>query len=148
MGRYTRSVCGRTKNVGADSGEQGRGLIAAPMSVLERRCHKFLGGLRTPAPAFHLPFFFFLIPPHLTAFSSSLFLSLFTPVRVQCCGPFDFDSLLLITDVPFWLCVCVCICVYDAKSQDFLTAMWSEQDTHTHSYKLIDKHTHRYVLVW
>ncbi len=31
-------VCGRTKSAGADSGEHGRGLIAAQTSVLERRC--------------------------------------------------------------------------------------------------------------
>lgn len=51
-----RPVHSRTRSIRADSGEQGRGLIAAPMSVLERRCQKSPGSLRTSTPAFHFPF--------------------------------------------------------------------------------------------
>lgn len=53
---------GRAKSAGAD---KWRGLIAAPTSVLQRRCQKFPGGLRTPAPPFHLASVSSTIPPHL-----------------------------------------------------------------------------------
>lgn len=64
------------KTVGPDSGEHWKGLIAGPTSVLRRRCQKFPGGLRTPAPAFRLPFSH-SSPPHCLFFL--LLLSLLAP---------------------------------------------------------------------
>ncbi len=140
-------VCGRgrTKSAGADSGEHGRGLIAAPTSVLERRCQKFPGGLRTPAPAFHLPLFVF---PSLPTSLPSLppFFFPFSP-RSEC------SAVDLLTLIPrsslltcpsdcmcVWVCACAhAMCVCDAKRQDLPTAIWGERDVHTHSDKLIDE---------
>lgn len=107
------SVCGRgrTKSAGADIGEHGRGLIAAPTSVLERRCQKFPGSLRTPAPAFHLPLF--VLPSLLTSMPSlPPFFFPFSP-RSEC------SAVALLTLIPrsslltcLSDCVRVCVCAH------------------------------------
>lgn len=77
----------------------------------------------------------FPIPPHITAFPSSPFLSLFTLLRVQRCGSFDFDSSLLITDVPVWPCVCV----FAMRRGQISLQRYEVSKMHTHSDKLIDE---------
>lgn len=117
--RHRKRDCGagRTKSVRADSGEHGRGLIAVATSVLEIRCQKFLGSLRTPAPAFHLPFFIFpFVPtslPFLPPFSTSSECSTVALLTLIPCS-----SLLSVH-----LTACACIYVCDAKSQDSPTAI-------------------------
>lgn len=131
-----RGICGRgrTKRTGADSGEHRRGLIAAQPSVLERRCQKFPGGLRTPAPAFH-PLLCFPASPHLTAFSSSPSPS-FSP-RSEC------SAVALLTLIPHSsLLTCptdsVCVCALRCEEARFPYSN-IKRATHAHSDKLIDE---------
>lgn len=138
--QHTSGACvwgcrrGRTKSSREDSGQHWRGLIAAPTSVLERRYQKFPRGLSTSALAFHLRFSF-PIPPHLTAFNTAPFLSLFTPLRAQCWG---FLTLIPRSSLLTGPSDCVCVHAF-AKRQEFPTAIWGRRDTRILSDKLIDE---------
>lgn len=119
---------------GADSGEHGRRLIAAPTSVLERRCQKFPGGLRTPAPAFHLPFFVF---PSLPTSLPSLppFFLLFSPRS-------EWSAVALLTLIPRSSlltfpshCVCACArpCVFVMRRGKISLQQYEASKTRIHS---------------
>lgn len=129
---------GRTGTIGADSGEPRRGLIAAPMSVLEIRCQKFPGGLQTPAPNLPSSPSSFSHPstPHSLLFLP--FSSSFHSSSEQRWDPFDFDSSLLITEVPIRPSIRARVCL-QCEKWDFPTATRDEQGMHAHSDKLIDE---------
>lgn len=110
------------RGIRANSGEQGRGLIAAPNVSLRKRVSEVSRQSEDICTSISFPLPHPSLLPH------------FGPFWAQCSGLSDFDSPLLITDAALLLCLCGC----DAKRWYSSTVLWGK-GARTRQNKPLDK---------